>query len=58
MALQVMILYKTILATTKYLEAIGDDILTGDVGKDHFNCGAGTDTITDFLQALIQDSKK
>ena len=27
---------------------MGDDILTGIVGKDHFNCGAGTDTITNF----------
>ena len=26
----------------------GNDILTGGPGKDHFNCGAGTDTITDF----------
>jgi hypothetical protein len=48
MALQEMTLYKTILATTKYLEVMGEDILTGDVDKDHFNCGAGTDTITDF----------
>ena len=34
---------------TKYLdEGNGNDILTGGPGKDHFNCGAGTDTITDF----------
>ena len=26
----------------------GNDILTGGASKDHFNCGAGTDTITDF----------
>ncbi|HEY7571531.1 MAG TPA: hypothetical protein VH796_09190 [Nitrososphaeraceae archaeon] len=29
-------------------EGNGDDILTGDVGKDHFNYGEGTDTITNF----------
>ena len=26
----------------------GNDILTGGAGRDQFNCGPGTDTITDF----------
>ncbi len=29
----------------------GDDTLTGRDGADSFNCGAGTDTITDFNEA-------
>ena len=53
-----MTLYKTTPATTKYLEVMGDDILTGDVGKDHFNCGAGTDTITDFQPGVDTRQQK
>jgi Ca2+-binding RTX toxin-like protein len=29
----------------------GDDTLTGGTGADKFNCGKGTDTITDFNKA-------
>jgi Ca2+-binding RTX toxin-like protein len=29
-----------------------DDILTGGAGHDQFNCGAGTDIITDFQPGI------
>ncbi len=39
----------------KYLEIMAIIFLQGAPGKDHFNCGAGIDTITNFRpRSLIQ----